>query len=96
MKITPKNIIRHEIIGLKVSVIKSTNKCNIGISGIVVNETMKTIVIATDLKKKKYKRIPKEASVFVLTLPDNQKIKVDGKVLLGRPEDRLTKRIKWW
>ena len=52
MKITPKNIVKHEIIGLKVKVIKSKNKYNIGISGIIVDETMKTLLIATSLRKK--------------------------------------------
>ncbi len=43
MKITPRNLLKHELIGLLVEVIDSSHKGFVGISGIVVDETMKTI-----------------------------------------------------
>ncbi|HDH06878.1 MAG TPA: ribonuclease P protein component 1 [Thermoproteales archaeon] len=89
MKITPRNIVMHELIGLHVKVSNSTHPGYIGIEGKVVYETMKTLHI---LHKGKVKIVPKSCSTFQFTLPDGSIVEVDGKVILARPEDRV-KRI---
>jgi len=93
MKITPKNILQHELIGLEVEVKKSTNIYQVGIKGIVINETMKMLIIKTS---KGRKRIPKEGRTFLFILPSGEKVLVDGNALLGRPEDRLKRTTRKW
>lgn len=93
MPITPNNIVRHEIIGLKAKVVRAKNAQNIGIQGKVVNETNKTLVIET---KSKEKRIFKSQVKLQITLPSKKVVEVDGKLLAGRPWDRLKKKIRKW
>lgn len=93
MPITPKNLVRHELIGLRVRISKSKDPTQKGVKGIVVDETYKTLKIKCG---NRIKTIPKEISVFVFTLPNNIKVEVDGKILLGRPEDRIKKRFERW
>ena len=90
--ITPKNLIRHELIGLQVDVIESTNKDNIGIKGTVVNETkhMLTIKTTTGLK-----RIAKAGSTFLFMF-NGKKVKVDGKRIEKTPENRIKMKVKKW
>jgi ribonuclease P protein subunit POP4 len=91
--ITPKNIIRHELIGLEVEVVESTNKFQVGIKGMVVDETKKLLIIET---KKGVKKIQKDGAVFMFKLPSGVKVKVDGKRILARPEDRIKLKVRKW
>ena len=93
MPITPRNILRHELIGLPVKIVKSSNKNQVGIKGRVVDETYHTLVIETP---KGEKRVEKKSCVFVFTLPDNTKVEVEGKLIVGRPEDRIKKKFPKW
>lgn len=93
MKITPYNILKHEIIGLEAEVVESRHEGYKGIKGLVVDETMNTIVILTS---KGYKRLPKAVSKFKIRLPEGTHVIVDGAYLIGRPEDRLKKVVKRW
>lgn len=93
MSITPKNLMRHELIGLEVIVSKSSNKFNIGIQGQIVDETKNVMVIKTD---KGNKKIQKKDSEFIFTIPDGKKVKVSGSLLLAKPEDRIKIKIKKW
>jgi ribonuclease P protein subunit POP4 len=88
--ITEKNLVRHELIGLEVEVKKSTNKSQIGIKGRVVDETYNMLIIET---KKGEKMVEKKSCVFVFKLPDGEKVEVEGWVLVGRPEDRIKKKL---
>ena len=90
MPITPKNLVRHELCGLKVRVKKSTQPTQKRISGTVIDETYNTIKIET---KRGEKVVIKENCVFEFTLPDKTKVEVDGKILVGRPEDRIKKHF---
>jgi RNase P/RNase MRP subunit p29 len=71
---------RNLIIGKKIRVLYSTNPCDLEIKGRVVDETRNMMQIEngdiTWLIKKN-----------VIVLLDGQKI--DGKELIGRPEDRI-------
>ncbi len=93
MTITPQNLVRHELMGLDVEVKESSNKSQIGLTGKVVGETYSTLTIET---KKKKKIIPKDVAIFIFTLPDGSKVQVDGKILVGRPEDRIKKKLPSW
>lgn len=91
MKITPRNLVQHELIGLKAKIVKSTHSGYIGIEGTVVDETMKTIKI---MHGSKIKTIPKKCVTIHFTLPNGSIVEVDGKVIFGRPEDRVKKRLR--
>lgn len=89
--IDPKSILKHELIGLSVRIEDSANKSQVGISGTVVDETMNTLSIDSN----GIKVVAKEESVFVFSL-DQGKVRVDGNQILGRPQDRIKKRVKKW
>ncbi len=95
MKITPENIIQHELIGLFARVVESKDPTFINVEGKIVDETQKTLLFLS--KNGKIKRIPKAICIFYISLPDGITVKVDGKVLVGRPQDRIKKipRKKW-
>ena len=93
MPITPRNLIRHELIGLRVRIAKSKNPSQVGLKGKVIWETYSTLHIET---KNGEKIIPKDIATFVFTLPDKTKVEVDGKLLVGRPEDRIKKKFPRW
>jgi len=90
MKVTP-DVVRCEFIGTSVRVARSSHKGNIGISGRVVGETRKTFTILEQAKKK---TIAKDSSIFYFEFPDGAIVEVDGKLLAGKPEDRLKKNIR--
>jgi len=84
-------VVQGEFIGLYAKVVKSSNPSIVSVSGRVVDETRNTLVIR---HKNEDKIIIKEAAVFQFTLPDNTVVEIEGKVIVGRPEDRLKKRLK--
>uniref|UniRef100_A0A7C1CGD1 Ribonuclease P protein component 1 n=1 Tax=Thermofilum adornatum TaxID=1365176 RepID=A0A7C1CGD1_9CREN len=94
MKITPRNILRHELIGLEAEVVDSTNPFQIGIRGFILDETYKTLVIGYPGRRKR--RIFKSQVKLRVWLPDGQVVKIDGRYLLGRPEERLKKKLYEW
>jgi len=93
MPITPKNLLRHELIGLEVKIKKSKNRSQVGLKGKVVGETYSTLRIETN---KGEKTIPKDVAIFIFTLPNGTKVQVDGKLLISRPEDRIKKKFPRW
>ena len=110
--ITPKNLLRHELIGLEVKIEKSTARSLEGLIGRVVDESYGTLTIETKKKTKKPKRekggkksklerivekvIPKNNCIFIFTLPNGVKVQIDGRLLIGRPEDRIKKKFVRW
>lgn len=94
MTITPKNVVRHELIGLQVKIGKSSDPTQKGLKGKVIDETYNTLKIET--KKRKEKTIPKKNCIFIFTLPNRTKVQVDGKLLISRPEDRIKKKFPRW
>lgn len=91
--ITPRNIIRHELIGLECAVLKSKNKKQEGISGTVADETRNTIAM---MRNENTLKIAKDGTEFVFTLPGGKKVKVSGKLLVARPENRIRIRLRKW
>jgi len=90
--ITPYNILRHELIGLDVEITQSTNNSLVGLKGKIVYETRNTITIERFGNFKEV-MIPKNIAVFKFKLNDEY-IEVIGELLIGRPEDRLKRKIK--
>jgi len=88
MKITA-SIVQHEFIGLETKVVKSSNPHVVGIAGRVVDETRNTFTI---LQNDDRKVVVKDTAVFDFVLPDGTVVEIDGKVIIGRPEDRIKKR----
>ncbi len=93
MKITPRNLPRHELIGLKVEVVESPNSFQKGLHGEIVFETMNTLIIDTAQGRKV---VPKKNRLFKIWLPDGVIVLVEGDAILGRPEDRLKKKLRDW
>jgi ribonuclease P protein subunit POP4 len=89
--ISPQNVIRHELIGLKARVVVSSNPSQVGIEGTIVDESRHMLVIMTRAGRK---NIQKKFSVIELRLPDDTLVRVDGSVLVMQPERRISMRIK--
>lgn len=83
-EITTKNFLNHEWIGLETKIVDSFDKGK-KISGKIINETQNTIWIEKNGEKK---IIPKKECVFEFDL-GKEKIIVNGKDVLKRPEDRI-------
>ena len=93
MSITPQNLVRHELIGLRVKVTKSTDSTQRNLSGTVVDESYNTLTVESAGKEK---TVVRSNCVFVFTLPAKTRVEVDGKVIVSRPEDRIKKKQPKW
>jgi len=98
MKITPRNIIHNELIGLDTEVVDSTNTFLVGIGGRVVDETRNMLTVDIGEGEKK---VPKSGSSFIFTIPSfdgkrylPSKIKINGRLLLSQPENRIQTKFK--
>lgn len=90
MKITP-DIIRYEFIGTKGKVAASPHEGYVGLNGLVVGETKNTF---TFFNEGQAKNIIKESAIFNFKFDDGAIVEIDGKLLVGRSEDRIKKSIK--
>lgn len=90
--IQPADIARSELIGLDVEIVDAENKSLIGLKGRIVDETKNTLTLET---RKETKKIVKSQVMLKMKMNDKT-FQIDGKILVGRPEDRLKKlrRIK--
>lgn len=86
MEISEKNIAKHELIGLNAKIIASSCRSLIGLEGRIIDESKQMIVLETE---RGIKKVPKETSVFFLILPNGKGVKLEGRKILGRPEDRI-------
>lgn len=86
MRYTRHNIYCHELIGLPIEVKDHTDPTLRGIKGVVVNETMKMLIVSTGTREV---MIPKHGGVFIFKPPKTKGIEVLGDLIIGRPEDRL-------
>ena len=89
---TPKNILMHEFIGLHCRVVQSKTKSYIGLEGRIIDETMKSLILKTVASRK---IVMKKSTVFRMDL-GQQKVDVDGNIVIARPEDRIKKKFKKW
>ncbi|MGF3523113.1 MAG: ribonuclease P protein component 1 [Candidatus Bathyarchaeia archaeon] len=90
MKVTPE-IISQEFIGTQSQVAQSSHAGYVGISGKIIDETKNTFLIQHENETK---RVVKDVAVFHFTFSDGTVVEIDGKLLVGKPEDRLKKTIK--
>jgi len=99
MPVTPASLVRHELVGLEVSVAAASNPDLLEIEGEVVLETTKTVGIArTDAGAEsavddedgsdRVSHVPKEGTTFTFTLPSGEEVDVEGRRLVGRPARR--------
>jgi len=91
--ITPQSILRHELIGLKVTVSRSKDPNFQGLRGTITDETKNMLVLFGHGKKL---RIPKNIATFRLSLQDGRIVDVDGSRLVARPENRLKTKVRRW
>ncbi len=88
--ITPYNILRHEFIGLTAEISDATCE-GYKISGIIIDETRNTLKIKTDAGEK---TVPKDCVVVDFTLAGGAVVRVNGKLLVAGPEERIKKKYK--
>jgi ribonuclease P protein subunit POP4 len=93
MKITPQNFVNHELIGLRVTLVKSTNKDAVGLSGRIIDESRNIFKLECCGQEK---TAAKHRNTFEFTLPEGDKVRVAGDLVVGRPEDRAAKSIRKW
>jgi len=89
----PENILRHELIGLEVKIVRSASRSILGRSGLIVNESRNMITLA---RKGRKVLIPKNVATFRFKLADGRLVDVDGNRLVGRPENRLKTKVRRW
>jgi len=88
--VTAENITRHELIGLDARISGGSNKSQKRIKGIIINETRNTLTLN---QKGVDKIIAKGDASFIFNLGGTL-VEVEGKNLIGRPEDRVKKKPK--
>ncbi|MCS7116629.1 MAG: ribonuclease P protein component 1 [Nitrososphaerota archaeon] len=91
MEINTKNLIAHELIGLKARIEESNDPTLKGLTGIIVDETKNMLRMSIDSM---IKSIPKSIVTLRFWLPDGSSCIVRGKMIVGRPEDRV-KKLRW-
>lgn len=91
MSLKPENLARNELIGLHLTVAESSNPGQIGITGQVIDETRNTFLLET---KAKVVRLAKKNMSLVFILPDGQRVRICGSVLISQPENRISKRMQ--
>jgi len=90
MKVTP-DVIRYEFIGTHGVVAESPNTNYVGVGGLVVGETRNTFLFQNEGRTRS---VIKDAASFDFTFSDGTVVEIDGKLLVGRSEDRLKKSVK--
>lgn len=90
MNITP-DIIRCEFIGTLAKIAKSSNPNHVGMSGRIIDETRNTFTI---LHEGKRRILIKDSSIFDFNFSDGTVVEIEGRLLTGRPEDRLKKIVR--
>jgi len=67
MPLSPETIAKHELVGLQVRVVESTDPSRVGLAGRVVRETMRTLVVATASGER---QVPKAGSTFEFAIDE--------------------------
>lgn len=105
VEILPSTLIYHELIGLDIKVIYSTNPSLTGILGRVVNETKNMLVVENSQSREL--KIPKADSELIFRIPaelsekgrrSDTFVKIQGNLLLSQPENRIKniKKLRKW
>jgi ribonuclease P protein subunit POP4 len=105
VEIVPSTLIYHELIGLEVKVIHSTNPVLTGTLGQVIDETKNLLIIENSQSREL--KIPKADSEFLFRVPaelsekgrrSDTFVKIQGNLLLSQPENRIKniKKLRKW
>jgi ribonuclease P protein subunit POP4 len=89
--ITPENLVRHELMGLTAMIRVSSNPQLKGVSGRVIDESRNTLILETPEGREV--TIIKDQCTISFRLPSGESVRVDGKLLVARPEDRIKKKF---
>ncbi len=92
-QISPRNILRHELIGLHAKIAHSTDPTLRGVQGTVVDESRNMLTI---LSKGNKLLVQKSTATFRFRLNDRTLVDVDGARLVGRSENRLKTKVRRW
>ena len=96
--ITPKNIHRHELIGLNVEIIKSTDKQLLGLKGQIIDETRNMLVIqknqGINCSNSTKIHVQKKICSFRFTLSSGEVVDVEGSLLDSKSENRIKNIIR--
>ncbi|MCE4614750.1 MAG: ribonuclease P protein subunit [Desulfurococcales archaeon] len=92
MRITSKNIVKQELIGLPVKIVRHSNRQLENIEGIVLWETKNMLWIKR--QDDRVVKVFKSSGVFMFRLPDNTWVKVTGELINHRPEDRVKEAFR--
>jgi ribonuclease P protein subunit POP4 len=87
-----RNIVMHELIGLEVEVVSSADPDQMGIRGVVIDETKHTLSVET---AEGIKRLVKKVSTFRF-VSEGKGLIVEGKEIDFRPHERLEKSLKFY
>ena len=85
MAVTAETLVRHELVGLDVSVVSASNPDLVGIEGEVVTETTRTLGVERDSR---VSQVPKAGATFKWTLPAGDVVTTAGEQLTARPARR--------
>lgn len=89
--ISASNLIFHEFTGLWITVVESSDQSLKGLEGEVVDETKNMFRIRA---AGGYKSLPKSVVTLRVKMPDSSSQVVEGRRLLGRPEDRIKRMMR--
>lgn len=82
-----KKLTKYEFIGSELEIVKSNNKTLIGLKAKIENETKNMFIMDNG------KKVIKSESTFRIKI-GGKLVDIDGKILVGRPEDRIKKNLK--
>ncbi len=82
-----KNFVKYEFIGTEIEITDSKNKSLIEKKGKITDETRNMFVLDNE------KKVIKSQCTFKMKI-NKKNIEIKGKVLVGRPEDRIKKQLK--
>ncbi|HWR25494.1 MAG TPA: ribonuclease P protein component 1 [Methanosarcina sp.] len=105
VEILPSTLIYHELIGLEIKVMHSTNLSLIGTQGRIIDETKNMLIIENS--KSRVLMIPKADSEILFRIPAELSeegrrsdifVKIQGNLLLSQPENRIKniKKLRKW
>ncbi len=82
-----------EIIGTRCRVVRSTDPSQVGLEGVVLDETKNTLLIGKDLSNGSPRTVQKHGCVFSVQF-GSETVELSGDTIAFRPEDRIKKLAK--
>src|SRR5947209_7024858 len=84
---------RSELIGLDARVAASTDPQSVGVAGTLVDETLRTVTLRVGGAGGRRLRLSKAAVTLEFRRPGQDPVRVEGRAIEFRPEDR-TKKVR--